>query len=98
MTDPGILKELIGDYRKMTAFVSQTDEEEYLEAEPARKNDEWALEVIRKKLNIESGTQLQGYDRKQRDQALVVLKKSGLSIRRIERLTGINRGIIQRAR
>ena len=55
-------------------------------------------EIIRKKLGITSGTVLQGYSRGLRDEALKYLKKAGLSIRQIERLTGINRGAIQKAR
>ena len=36
-------------------------------------------------------------ERKERDEALRRLKNSGLTIKKLERLTGINRGVIQRA-
>ena len=40
---------------------------------------------------------LQALDRKARNEALKRLKTRGLTIRQIERLTGINRGVIQKA-
>ena len=73
------------------------DETEHLEAEPRKKDDAWALKTLQKELNLTSGTQLQQFEKKQRDEMLVLLKKKGLSVRQIERLTGINRGIIQKA-
>ena len=45
-----------------------------------------------------SCAQLQQLERKCRDEALAVLKNKGLTIRQIERLTGINRGIIQKVK
>jgi lambda repressor-like predicted transcriptional regulator len=36
-------------------------------------------------------------DKDRRDEVLALLKKEGLSIRQISRLTEINRGIIQKA-
>ncbi len=62
-----------------------------------RMDDGRARNVIKDKLGISSGTVLQGYDKAKRNKALKELKEIGLSIRQIERLTGINRGVIQRA-
>ena len=68
-----------------------------MEADHRKKDDAWALAVIQKTLHVPSGTQLQQYERQQRDEALSLLKKKGLTVRQLERLTGINRGIIQKA-
>jgi len=46
---------------------------------------------------LKSGTQVQAMDRSDRNQVLRLMKEKGLSVRQIERLTGVNRGIIQRA-
>ena len=54
---------------------------------------QWAMRI----LHLESGTQIQNMDKKKRDQALSILKEEGLSIRQIERLTGINRGVVLKA-
>ena len=59
--------------------------------------DTEAKELIRQELTADSGTVLQTFDRKTWDTALRKLKAAGLTVRQIERLTGINRGIVQRA-
>ena len=60
------------------------------------KDDIWAWEVIRKRLKVQSGTILQFWDKTKRNDALKQLMEEGLSIRQIERLTGISRGVIQK--
>lgn len=62
-----------------------------------RMDDGLARKMIKDKLGISSGTVLQSYGKEERNKALKELKSIGLSIRQIERLTGINRGVIQRA-
>ena len=54
-------------------------------------------EIIRSVLKLKSGTLLQKMEREKRDAALLRLKEAGLSVRQIERLTGLNRGIVLRA-
>ncbi len=93
-----MLKKMIGGEAEFRAFMMQRDEEEHLEADFRKKNDEWALAVMKETLNITSGTQLQQYDREQRDRTLALLKQKGLTVRQLERLTGINRGVIQKAK
>ena len=68
-----------------------------MEYRNVKKDDTWAKARIQVILGIESGTQLQTYERKQRDDALRMLKREGLTIRQIERLTGISHSIVQRA-
>ena len=48
-------------------------------------------------LGVRTGAELQKMERKERNEALRKLKERGLSVRQIERLTGISRNIIQRA-
>jgi len=63
-----------------------------------RLTDLEAGEMIKSLFQVTSGHELQKFDQKQRDTYLRQLKsKYNLSIRQIERLTGINRGIIYRA-
>jgi len=56
-----------------------------------------AIEVIQECLGIGSGTELQQWEKKERDAALRLLKEKGLSVRQIERLTGISKSLVQRA-
>ena len=76
---------------------SDEEDDGYFEYENARKSDNTAMSVIHDVLHLESGTKIQKMDRINRDKCLKLLRDQGLSIRQIERLTGIPRSIIMRA-
>lgn len=98
ITAPGLVLELVGGVERFVEFSEGDDAERHLEiADRRRLSDARAIECIRKELNLESGTQLQAMARADRDCALRLLKERGLTVRQIERLTGVNRGAIQRA-
>ncbi len=91
------LEEIIGDKAAYEAWIAEENEDECLEYMPPKHDDEWARNVIRRQLKGISGTALRDMEREERNEALRKLKKAGLSVRQIERLTGINRGIVQKA-
>lgn len=63
-----------------------------------RISDQEAGEIIKSRFNLKSSQDMQKLDRRKRDIFIKQLKEDcNLSIRQIERLTGINRGIIARA-
>jgi REP element-mobilizing transposase RayT len=95
--DTGMLERVVRDREDHAAWIAETTDDECLEYMPPRHDDAWALKVIHKQLNGQSGTSLQKMDRAERNEALRKLKKAGLSVRQIERLTGINRGTVQKA-
>lgn len=95
--DTTLLRDLIGDQEQYTAFLAAEHDDDCMEYEPPRRDDAWAKAVIRQCLEGESGTVLQSCDRAKRDAVLRQLKRKGLSVRQLERLTGINRGVIQKA-
>lgn len=67
-------------------------------SKPVRKvSDADAKRIIKSLFGVESGVQLQAFEKKKRNDAIARLKDSGLSVRQIERLTGINRNVVQRA-
>lgn len=83
-------------------FLSTTSDDKSMTYDPCKKynrkkDDKWAQKKIKDILNIDSGTSLQDFSKNKRDIALRELKAAGLSIRQIERLTGISRNIIQRS-
>ena len=90
-------QELLGDRNNYIAFIADDDNDKCMEFEPIKKDDEWAKNIIRIQLGIDSGTVLQSYGREERNKALRKLKEAGLTIRQIERLTGINRGVVQKS-
>lgn len=62
-----------------------------------RATDEEARTIIKKICKVEAATDLQKFDVSTRNVFLKELKENNLSVRQIERLTGINRGIVQKA-
>ena len=94
--DQTLTWELLGSKESFTGFVGEENRDICMEYEN-RINDATAAELIENILGVKSGTALQQFERKERDRALRLLKEGGLSIRKIERLTGINRGVIQKA-
>ncbi len=97
LADTGALEEIIGDRAAYDAWMAEENDDECLEYSPQKHDDTWALKVIHRQLKGKSGTALQDMDRAERNEALRKLKKAGLSVRQIERLTGINRGTVQQA-
>ena len=95
--DIALIKSLLGDNKHYKKFIASDSDEEFMDYESIKHDDEWAKNELKKCLGIASGTVLQNYSRIDRDAALSKLKERGLSTRQIERLTGINRNIIQRA-
>lgn len=70
-----------------------------LEMEEMRRITDFdARAMIMKMFQLSSPTDIQKFDVPTRNSMLSKIKKSGLSIRQIERLTGISRGIVQKAK
>ena len=95
--DTVFLADRFEDYEHYKHFICLDNDDICMEYEPVTKDDEWAKAILERCLGSEDGTVLQQYDRQERDEALRQLKASGLTIKKLERLTGINRGVIQRA-
>ena len=85
------------DRKALLDFINRQNDDICPDLTPPPPGESRAKQIIREQLHSESGTVLQSFGKKERDAALRKLKDSGLSVRQIERLCGINRGIIQRA-
>ncbi|WP_026521007.1 transposase [Butyrivibrio sp. VCB2001] len=94
--DLTLIKALIGDCKQYSEFVNIGTEDQCLEFD-TKRDDEWAEKELKACLKISSGTKLKAYSIEDRNASLVKLKRHGLTVRQIERLTGINRNIIQKA-
>ena len=95
--DTSILQDQIGDPDEYQAFIAGENDDTCMEFENRKHDDEWGLEIIRELFGVSSGTMLQTWPWEKRNAAIRALKKKGMTIRQIERLTGINRGTIQKA-
>lgn len=84
---------------RFSEFCSAANDDRCLEAEIKKhSSDEEARELIRKVCRVESPVDLQGFDKVMRNNFLKELKENHhLSVRQIERLTGINRGVVLKA-
>ena len=91
------MKAALGDFGQYREFIEQEEDDQGLEYSETWHSDSSAKELLERCLGISSGTVLQNYGRKERDAALVKLKECGLTVRQIERLTGIGRGVVQYA-
>ena len=95
--ETGTLEELIGDKTEYERFISTASDDICMEYESKRHSDISAAEIIKAITGEKSGTILQTFVKEDRNRVLHSLKLQGLSIRQLERLTGISRGIIQNA-
>ena len=93
--DTRLLEEMIGGQDDYVRFLTVEDDAVCMEDQAPPHDDAWAERIIRRKLGVSSGTALQQMDRQQRNEAILRLKREGLTNRQIERLTGISRGVIQ---
>ena len=95
---PDLMFDIAGGKEAFLTFSESADEGNFLDDDrKVRITDAQAQEIIKTVLKLKTGTQLQKMDREERDAALRGLKEKGLSVRQIERLTGINRGVIFKA-
>ena len=91
------IQEVFGDEERLEEFINEPENDTCMEFERHYHDDEWAQRTLCQCLNVKSGTILQTFNRKERNDAIKLLKSSGLTNRQIERLTGISKSIVQRA-
>ncbi len=95
--DTSDIQEMIGGgYEEFVRFMSIAVHENCMDYEN-RRNDRWARKQIKRLLETDNGASIKEMDRQSRTEALQILKEEGMSVRQIERLTGINRNTVQRA-
>lgn len=95
--DTEVLTEFLGSFAQYAEYIGTDDDEknDYVFTKRGH-DDEWAKKVIRRSLKIENGSVLKSFDQEARNEALRTLREAGLSVRQIERLTGISKSVIQR--
>lgn len=102
ITDTSLITDIIGGGAEVVCFVNRNAEDSFNIAEPVlhgkRLTDNKALKTIQAISGMKDPLLIQGIDRETRNELLATLKKKGITIRQIERMTGINRNTIQRAR
>lgn len=102
LRDTASVLDLFGGITQFEQFHAEKGKECLLDIEGSprryeRMSDAQALRISTQILGEGWVHSLANYNKADRDEKLRMLKGSGLSIRQIERLTGIGRGIIQRS-
>ena len=83
--------------RMFIEYINKENDDKCLEIKEGRPvTDGDARKIIKDLCKVDHTIDLQKFDLHKRNSYLKALKEYGLSIRQIERLTGISRGIIQR--
>lgn len=98
IVDTSAVQILIGSWEDYETFIGRANDDDCLEYDGYCKDDEWVSKVIERETGEKSGTAIKSYDKESRDKAIIMLRLAGLTIRQIERHTGISRGIIQKAK
>ena len=86
---------MLGSFEQYAEFISREDSGVCMEYGSEKIDDERSSEIVKRLLGTDSGTAIQSYPRAQRNEALIKLLRAGMSIREVERCTGVSRGIIQ---
>ena len=93
----GINKQLIfeGD-EESRYFLQGKNNDRCLECDDGgRLNDPEATELIKSIATVKNPGDIQAYEKQKRSNLIKLLKEKGLSIRQIERLTGVSFGVIR---
>jgi len=102
LTDTKFIMSFFGDdiMKQREAFITYMNEDNTTESmeyeNQQRLTDEEAKMCVMKIGCVQYCQEIQNFDKQSRNIVLKKLKDEGLSIRQLEKLTGINRGIIQK--
>lgn len=100
--DTGFIGNMFGSQKEFQEFHMMTTDGRTANPDKSkfhsiRPSDEEALRIAERELGPDWKTQLLSQDKELRNASLRKLKERGLSIRQLERMTGIGRSIIQRS-
>lgn len=97
--DNSIIKDLLGSNTNIQNFLNLNTYEyefsHFFEDSFTRITDSQSLDFVKKTFNIDTASCIRSFKKNKRDNAIKVLRNQGFTIRQIERLTGVSRGIIQ---
>ena len=97
LTSTKELRELIGDEDAFARFLLDDEDIKCVEFEYGKSSEEWMAGVVHRLLDGKSGVTVKSYERSKRNRVLREMKKAGLSLRQIARVTGISHSVIRNA-
>ena len=75
--------------------IQENDDQCLEDSKKIRLNDIEAIEIIKAITKVRDTKEIQKFQREERNEVIKELKSTGLSIRQIERLTGVGFGVIR---
>lgn len=98
LTDTQLILEKLGSKEQFLAIHDIVPLDDCFDIHKYRKRlpDDVAKEIIQQDCNCNSVTDFQKLSLSERNQSLILLHKKGISVRQLNRLTGIPRGVIER--
>lgn len=97
-----VIKELLGTDKIIKNFLDLENDEyefaKFFEESFTRITDSQSIAFIKKTFKIDTASCIRCFNKTKRDNAIKLLRNQGFTIRQIERLTGVSRGIIQNIR
>lgn len=93
--DTSIIESYIGSFDNHVKFINNKEKQYIFEFDPFRNNDKLAKAYVHDLFGVKSTLDIKEFSKNKRNNAIVVMKRNGMSIRQISRLTGIGKGIIQ---
>ncbi len=102
LTDTSLTLAVVDSKKEVEKYVDNRDGKDDFQPEGKDSTrhaipDRKAFIMIKDICNVESVFEIKDMEKEERNTSLRLLKKTGLSIRQLERLTGLNRNVIQRA-
>lgn len=97
-TEVSLIKDLFPDLQTLNSFLDASYEGDELifENEKLFAREGAARQIISELIDSFNGRSFGDLNKRERDHTIKMLKDNGFSVREIERLTGIGRGVIQR--
>ena len=98
LADTSLLLNMLGSVEQFAAFHNAESSDHFLEPDDSKTNADGkrALRIAIEELGEEGMLSVKSLPKEKRNEALARLRKQGLSLRQIERLTGVNRSQISR--
>ena len=97
LSDTTVVLDMLGGPEGFMSFMAQSNPGNYRPSLGHRPTDEEAARFARELLDGVSPAEVMGFDKARRDEALRILHDAGLSLRQIQRMTGIGMFIINKA-
>ena len=95
--DISLALHLAGSVYKLKQFILTPNDDECEDIESFDLlSDEEALEIIKTRFNVKSGTEINSFERKARNAAIIELSNLNISQNQLQRLTGISRTTLWR--